>query len=132
MATSVMMNWGGIKFSQLTRSYKKLDRTTAYRWAKVDRLGRMPAQQFVGEGEQTITLSGVVFGLYNNVGTRQLDELYTAAEAGKPALLQDGRGVVYGKFVLTNITEAHEKVMDTGAPRKQTYTLTFKRYGGDS
>ena len=131
MAASVMMNWGGIKFSQLTRSYQKLTRSAVYRWATMERIGRQPAKQFLGEGEEKITLDGVVFGLFNNVGSKQLDEIYDAARKGTPALLQDGRGVVYGKFVLSYISETQSRLIDTGAPKKQTYILTFEHYGDD-
>ena len=135
---NVMMNWGGIKFTQSTRSYNNLKRSTAYQWATVGRMGKgnRPAKQFVGYGEDTITLTGVVFGLYsaggtNFVGTKQLDELHAMAEAGSPKILQDGRGLIYGKFCLTKIDEDQSVLMDTGAPRKQAYTLTFERYGDD-
>lgn len=135
----VMMNWGGIKFAQTTRSYDELKRSTAYDWATVGRMGsgRRPAKQFVGPGEDRVTLTGVVFGLFSPgggsavIGTKQLDELHAEAAKGSPRLLQDGRGVVYGKFVLTNIEEGQSVIMDTGAPRKQSYTLTFERYGDD-
>lgn len=134
---AVMMNWGGVIFHQSTRSFDRAKRSTDYNWATVDRMGptRRPAKQYVGPGEDKVTLEGVIFGTYNPggeyVGGRQLDELHERASEGSPYLLQDGNGLVWGMFCLVNIDEEGSIFIDTGAPRKQAYTLTFERYGID-
>lgn len=133
----VMMNWGGIIFHQSTRTFNNAKRDTTYDWATVGRMGglRRPAKQWAGPGEDKVTLEGVIFGLYNPggapVGIRQLDAIHELALTGSPYILQDGTGTVWGWFCLVNVAEDRSVLMDTSAPRKQTYTLTFERYGSD-
>lgn len=134
-----MFNWGGLKFSRFTLAPDTLKTSDAYRWATVERIGKetRPAKQFVGPGERTITMDGVIFGMFNPgggdtyVGTRQLEAFRAKAATGMPYLLQDGRGDVLGKFCLVKIDETGSVLIDTGAPRKQTFTLSFELYGGE-
>ena len=79
MTAHVQMQWGPIYFSQTKASFNAMKKTTEYNWGTVNRLGkdRRPAKQFIGQGENKITIQGVIMPTYsadgrNYVGTKQL------------------------------------------------------------
>ena len=56
----MMMILGMFVFSIPTATYQSLQRSTAWNHASNNRVGSMPAYQFVGKGEDTITLEGSI------------------------------------------------------------------------
>lgn len=131
----IMLAWGGYMFHQKGASYNELDRSTSWRWGSQERLNREPARQFVGKGDDTITVSGTIYPLYNPggsfIGTRKIEPLRQLADEGEPNMLIDGRGYVYGKYVVTNVQEQQSVIADNGGARKQGLTVTFEKYGED-
>ena len=55
-----MMALGGYRFGVSTAAYRELTRAAEYRWAAQERLGRLPARQYLGPGSE---LSGVIHPL---------------------------------------------------------------------
>ena len=49
-----MAKLGEYMFSLETAAFQQLQRDTAYRWATLNRIGRAPARQFTGLGEDAI------------------------------------------------------------------------------
>lgn len=133
-----MMTWGPVQFSISTLAYEALSQTDEYRWATVDRVGRRPAKQWMGPGEQQITLSGCILTALDlagsgtsPVGTMQIERVRQVALEGVPYLLTDGRGHIHGMFCLVQVTEDATRQFDNGAPRKQEFSMSFDRYGDD-
>lgn len=93
-------------------------------------MNREEAQQPVSQGGDTITLSGVVFPSLG-AGFRQLETLRAIGAKLKPVQLTAGTGDVLGRWYLHSVDEEQEALMSDGAPRKQTYSLEFGRYGED-
>ena len=118
------------RFSRDTAAYQSRNRTTAYRWAKQDRLTRDPALQFVGQGDDTLKLSGVIYPHYKG-GLGQVDSMRQEAGKGKPFILVEGTGTVFGKFVIESITENQEHFMVGGTPQKISFTLNLRKFGGE-
>jgi uncharacterized protein len=121
-------------FSINTRSFENLMRKVEYRWPKIDRLGRRPARQWIGVGDDRITLKGVVFpnldvGLGLPVGTRQIEQMRQLAEQGSPYDLITGTGQNLGKWVITDISETQHDPHPDGQPRKQEYDMDLGFYG---
>ncbi|MDR6357402.1 hypothetical protein Q3H58_004073 [Pseudomonas psychrotolerans] len=56
--TTMMMALGTFVFSLHTLAYSELNRSTAYSHVVTKRVGAQPARQFVGKGEDSITLPG--------------------------------------------------------------------------
>ena len=50
MASSYLMKLGEYTFSIDSAAYQSLSRTTEFRWRSQARVGRLPAQQFIGPG----------------------------------------------------------------------------------
>lgn len=134
-----MMNWGGIKFVHTGLTFDQASRSEVFNWATIERMGvkRRPAKQFVGPGDDTLTLSGVIFTLYNPgggaqvIGTNQLEQLRKKGSEGSPAILMDGVGNIKGKYILTKIDSVQTNFHRAGIHLKETYTLSFERYGDD-
>ncbi|MCL6285588.1 phage tail protein, partial [Ruegeria sp. 2012CJ41-6] len=58
--SNVMMMLGAYPFMLDTAAYQRLSRVSSYRWKQQDRIGRKPAQHYVGPGADRITLRGEI------------------------------------------------------------------------
>lgn len=131
MASRVMMKLGNYKFSIETAAYKQLVRTTSYRWAVQPRISRGPARQFVGPGDDTIELSGLIFPQFKS-GLEQLNLMRAEADKGEPLMLVDGLGKIWGLHVIEEVREEQgEYFFKGGAPKQQQFSLRIARYGED-
>lgn len=117
-------------FNLSTAAFDKLRRTTKYKVASQERLNRQEALQAVSQGGETITLSGVVFAA-SGAGVKQIDALRAIGGRMVPVQLTTGYGEVLGRWYLQGVDEEQEALMSDGAPRKQTFSLEFGRYGED-
>ncbi|WP_223879096.1 phage tail protein [Chitinimonas arctica] len=126
---------GTFYFNLSTAAHDSVKRQTAYNVASQDRLTRRPALQAVSQGGETITLSGAIFTAANfgtgAPGIGQLNRLRKIGYALEPVTLTTGFGEVLGRWYLTKIDEEQAGLLANGAPRKQTFTLEFQRYGED-
>ncbi|WP_163833303.1 phage tail protein [Spartinivicinus ruber] len=118
------------RFSRNTAAYQARNRSTQYRWAKHDRISTDPALQFIGPGEDTLKLDGVIYPEYRG-GLKQMESLRQEAGKGRPFLLIEGTGLVFGKYVIESIDEDQEYFLVDGQPQKITFRLTLKKYGDD-
>lgn len=123
----VQMQLGPITFGLLYAAYQELTRATEYRWAAIEPVGLAPAYQFIGLGEDTITLTGVV---YPHIPTSwgSIDAIRTFASTGTPAVLVSAFGNVLGMWIVTSVQERQPVHFILGIPRKQEFTMTLKRY----
>ncbi|MEQ6924950.1 phage tail protein [Pseudomonas mosselii] len=116
-------------FNLDTAAFDELRRQTSARWAGQERLTRDIAQQAVGQGEDKITLKGVIFT--SRGGIKQLDALRTIVRRLQPVSLVTGYGDVLGTWCLTNLDEEQSALLAGGIPRKQGFSLEFVKYGND-
>jgi len=126
-----MLALGPYRFSVGTAAYQNLKHSAAYRWPMQERLGRLPARQFVGAGDETISLDGSIYPHYKG-GLGQLDSLRAIAGQGLPLRLTDGRGIAWGQWCVTQIDETQTVFFADGTPRKVDFSLTLARYGEDA
>jgi phage protein U len=162
----VMMALGSYRFSLSTAAYDSLERTAAWRWPAQDVLGAHPVRQYVGPGEQTISVSGTIYPHYKGLlglpnllarvpalagalgtvasarsaltrlgvglggtGTWQLEGMRTDAGRGLPLLLTDGRGRVWGYWVIDSLTERERRHLADGAALAIEFTVDLSYYG---
>lgn len=130
------MTLGQATFSLSTRALEAFQRQSSYSWVSMERINRRPAKQWTGEGEDSVTLTGVIFP-HTEIGgrapgTRQLEQLRSMAAQGQPYNLSDGNGNNYGLYCVESIQESVDRMFDNGAPRKQGYDLQLSRYGDDN
>ncbi len=136
MATKTMMSLGDFRFSIDTAAYQKLQRTVEYRWPAQARVGRRPARQFVGIGDDSISLDGVIYPNYRG-GLGQVEKMRTLAGKGEPLSMvsgpdETGSGRAMGKWCITRIAETQSVHFSDGSPRKQEFRLQLSHYGEDS
>jgi uncharacterized protein len=122
----MMMALGMFVFGLPTLAYQELQRTTEWRHASTSRIGTNPASQFLGRGEDTITLPGTL--LPSLVGSPlSLDVLRKMADTGKAWPLIGGTGRIYGTWVITSISETQQVFFEDGTPRRYEFTISLKR-----
>jgi phage protein U len=121
----MLMALGQFVFSLQTLAFQSLQRQTAWRHAQNSRVGARAASQFLGPGDDTITLPGVVLPEFGN--RISLDELHTMADAGQPLALVDGTGRVYGQWVITDKTETASHFTTLGQPKRIEFSLSLRR-----
>ena len=127
----VMMALGSYRFALATAAYDTLTRAVEQRWPGQPRLGRPPALHYLGPGRQTVELSGTLYPHFRG-GLGQLDALRAEAARGEPLLLVDGRGKVWGFFVVVTVRETQSVFLADGTPRKTAFALTLEAYGPDA
>ena len=127
---SVMMTLGDVAFAVRTTVYQRLRRTTTYRWPSLDRVGRWPARQFTGPGNDQVTLDGVVMPTYRGAAGA-VDALRQLALTGQPQQMSAGTGEVYGLWCLEQVEEDRSGLFVDGAARRIAWVLQLVRYGDD-
>lgn len=125
-----MMSLGQFVFSLTTLAYQDLQRQTAWRHAANSRVGARPARQYLGPGDDNITLSGLV-ALEFTRNTASLDQIRTMADTGKAWPLVDGAGYVYGQWVIEGLTTTNTLFMANGIPLRVEFQLTLTRVDDD-
>lgn len=128
---AMLLMLGDFEFSLGTAAYQEFRRTAEYRWAAQDRVGRGPALQWVGAGHESVDLQGVLYPDYWG-GPEQLDALREAAGLGKPQMLVDGLGYVFGHWCVERIEDRSSQFYSDGSARKIEFTLTLRRYWDDA
>jgi phage protein U len=108
-----------------------LERTAEYRWESQDRLLRAPAVQFLGPGNQEITLDGVLFPGFSGRQTT-VENLRALAGKGEPQMLTDGNGRVWGKWSIRNLREGLGLFAPGGGARQITFSITLVKYVEDN
>ncbi|WP_086930633.1 phage tail protein [Agarilytica rhodophyticola] len=129
--SETMLALGNFRFSLDTAAYSELKRNCAYRWSSVERLDARPARQFIGLGEETINLTGMILPHYKG-GLNQIEKLKALAGNGEPLIMVDGKGIAWGNWVALSIEETQTFFTANGLPRKITFTINLGRYGDDS
>ena len=130
--TKVMMMLGSYPFMLDTAAFQELKRSSEYRWQKMDRSGRKPAQQYLGPGADEISLSGEILPHWKG-GYGQIDAMRAEAARGKPLTLIDGAGgYVLGQWVIRRIDQTHTELAADGSPHVIAFSLALSEYGADS
>ncbi|MDR0182419.1 phage tail protein [Lysobacter arvi] len=127
----MMMSLGMFVFALPTLAYQQLQRQVAWRHASTERVGARAAHQYVGPGDETINLSGML--VPEIAGERvNLDMLRELADQGEALPLVDGTGRVYGAFAIESLSETQTLFFDDGTPRKIDFQLALKRVDDDA
>jgi hypothetical protein len=122
----MMMSFGFFVFALGTAPYQDFQRQLAWRHPSTSRVGAMPAHQFTGRDEETITLSGTLLPEITG-GRLSLAALEDMAEQGQAWPLIEGTGYYYGLYVITALSTTRSVFFDDGAARRIEFQLTLKR-----
>lgn len=123
---SMMMALGLFVFGLRTVPYQQLQRQIAWRHPANSRVGARPARQYVGKGDEIITLSGVLYPEITG-GKISLAALEMMADTGLAWPLIEGTGLFYGLYVIEEQASTHSEFFPDGAPRKIEFSLKLAR-----
>ena len=126
----MMLALGMFVFSLSTAAYQELQRQTDWRHASNNRIGAAPARQFVGRGDDTITLPGLIFPELAG-SALSLDALRLMANTGKAWPMVEGSGRIYGLWVIESLSETKTLFFRDGTARRIEFTLSLKRTDDD-
>ncbi len=122
----MMLLLGDYRFSVDTAAYQSKSRSTSFRWGKQQRLTTQPALQFIGPGDDTISIQGVILPHYKG-SLGQVESMRNTAEKGEALLLIEGSGKVLGHWVIETITENQDTFFKDGTPRRINFTLELRK-----
>jgi phage protein U len=125
-----MLALGMFVFSLSTAAYQELQRQTEWRHVSNNRFGAAPARQFVGRGDDSITLPGVI--LPELAGSAlSLDAVRLMANTGKAWPVVEGSGRIYGLWVIESLSETKTIFFRDGTPRRIEFSISLKRIDDD-
>lgn len=122
----MMMALGLFVFATQTLPYQQLQRTTNWRHPSNSRLGKRPARQFIGPGDDSMTLSGTLYPELTG-GRVSLALVRAMAETGMAWPLLEGNGTFYGLWVIDSIDETGSVFFADGSARKIDFSLKLDR-----
>ena len=126
----MMLALGMFVFSLSTLAYQELQRQTEWRHPSSSRVGAAPARQFIGRGDDSISLPGIIFPELAGT-TLSLDALRLMANTGKAWPMIEGTGRIYGLWVIESLSETKTVFFRDGTPRRIEFTLSLKRIDDD-
>lgn len=126
----MMMVYGLFVFELRTLPYQQLQQSRAWRHVKNERINRSAKWQYIGAGDDQITLSGVLYPEITG-GEISLTVLTTQAYLGRPWPLIDGTGQIYGMYVLTGMQTTRTELNRYGKAKKIEFSLSFQRCDED-
>lgn len=126
MSNHTLMSLGLFVFSMDSLPFAEFSRQQDWRHAKAERHQARAAAQYVGPGEDKVTLQGnfapEVAGDYGS-----LNRLREMAGAGDAWPLVDGAGTVLGKFRVVSIDERRQNIVTGGFARMIDFTIDLER-----
>lgn len=113
----MMMVFGMFVFMLRTTPYQQLQQSQEWRHVKNERVNQSAGWQYIGTGDDNITLSGVLYPEITG-GNLSLSALETIGYAGRPWPLIEGTGRIYGMYVLTRLERGKSEFDRFGNPKK--------------
>lgn len=125
-----MLCLGLFVFSLETLSYQELQRRSSWKHASQPLVGARNASQYLGPGDDIITLNGVVVPEFAGLPA-SLSMLRVMADQGAAWVLVEGTGTIYGAFVITEMQETKTLLYVNGEPRRIEFSITLQRVDND-
>lgn len=113
-------------FAMDSLPFNELQRRTDWRHAKADRHGLRAASQFIGPGEDKVTITGTlvpeIAGSYSSI-----ERLREMAASGDAWSLVDGAGNQLGMFRIMAVDERQTAHVPGGLARKIDFAIDLDR-----
>ena len=123
----MLMCLGQFPFTTDTLTFTQIQRQRTWQYAENSVAKGRKKRQFIGSGEDTISLPGLIYQEHGFGNRFALDDLAAMADTGQGFVLVDGSGYLYGVYNIDSIDETKSILMDNGVPRKVDYTLKLSR-----
>lgn len=125
----MLMSLGMFVFELPAIAYQELERRTDWRHGQTSRVGARPRNQYIGPGEDVVTLTGSIPLEIGDLAA--LETLREMGDAGEAYPLVDGRGRVHGGHVILDLAERQKYPTTDGTPRLTEFTLTLRHVDDD-
>lgn len=126
----MMMVYGMFVFELNTVPHQQLQHARQWRHVKNERINRSAKWQYIGAGDDQITLSGTLYPEITG-GEVSLAVLNTQAYTGRPWPLISGTGQIYGMYVITQIQTTGTELNRDGSAKKIEFSISFQRCDED-
>ncbi|HIC1786297.1 TPA: phage tail protein [Escherichia coli] len=126
----MMMIFGMFVFELKTLPHQQIQQDKAWRHVKNERINRSAAWQYIGAGDDQITLSGQLYPEITG-GEVSLSLLNTQAYTGCPWPLIDGTGQIYGMYVIDGLKITRSELDRYGKAKKIEFSVSFQRSDED-
>jgi hypothetical protein len=117
---------GMFQFEMGTLLFDDLQRSRSWRHARSERFGARPAGQYLGPGDDTVTISGrlvpQIAGRFSSIET--LAEMATTGEAYP---FVDGTGTIWGNYTIERLEDAHTMMIDQGRGQQIDFRIELSR-----
>lgn len=123
----IQMLLGPFRFSCATAPYDETSRVSSWDWKEQELIGQAPVLQYTGPRAETLTLRGRIIPGTTG-GVEQLAQMRALAGFGKPMILIDGMGRVYGNWVIEGIADTGTRHHKDGYPRLVIFDINLKKY----
>lgn len=123
----MLMCLGQFPFTTDTLTFTEIQRQRSWQYADNAVAKGRKKRQFVGPGDDIITLPGVIYQEYGFGNRFSIDELASMADSGQGFVLVDGSGYLYGVYTIDNIDETKQVLLFNGVPRKVDFTIKLTR-----
>lgn len=101
-----------------------------WRHERAGRVGVRDASQYVGPGDELVTLNGVLApGVVGSYGA--IDTIVEMGDSGDVFEFVDGTGRVWGSFVIVGLDTRRRHLMIDGAPRMIDFAIDLRRVSSD-
>jgi phage protein U len=122
----MMAALGQFIFALNPLAFQEMRRSSNWRHPSNSRVMARPAHQFVGPGDETITLTGLLAPEF--VGDRHaIQRLRDMADKGYGYALVNGAGEAFGAWAITDIEETGTIFVKEGVPRRVEFSITLIR-----
>lgn len=127
----MLMCLGQFPFTTDTLTFNEIQRQRSWQYADNAVAKGRKKRQFIGSGDDILTLPGLIYQEHGFGNRFALDDLAQMADTGQGFVLVDGSGYLYGVYTIDNIDETKQVLFFNGVPRKIDFTIKLTRIDDD-
>lgn len=110
-------------------TFSELKRDGEARWKKHETVGAKPRLQFLGPGDENISLTIVLDARHGVKPRKTIDSIIAYRDAGKADhLVINGKNITANKLVITQSSDTWNEVWNKGELVRATMEITFQEY----
>ena len=113
--------------SKKIMTFNKMNHSVKGRWASRPRFKKKPRRQFLGPDTETITFTVELNAMHGVKPRKTAQNIEKLVRTGKPQNVVIG-GKKIGTYVITEMSESWERVLNKGEAAKITCDLTLEEY----
>lgn len=125
----MLMALGPFRFRIPTYSVEQISRKVSSRVASQEIIGSRPTTHLLGPGEETVTFASTFYPFHlNGGGLAQLEAVRAACVAQAPLMLVSVAGLVFGRWIIQDVSDDRTEFGPSGSPQIVTVDMTLLRY----